>query len=88
MPSRLTVTTLPGLMAKVEHARSSGVALTHQEFRDEVNGVGALITGPDGRALAAVNAYGPDYRFPGDRDIDEITGAVIDTARTIADRLA
>lgn len=83
-----TVTTLRDLMAKVDDARSTGAALTHQEFSDEVNGVGALITGPNGEALGAVNAYGPDYRFPGERPIDAIIAAVIDTARAIGDRLA
>ncbi|MGB1504812.1 MAG: IclR family transcriptional regulator [Acidimicrobiales bacterium] len=82
-----TVTTLAGLMAKVEHARRTGVALTHQEFSDDVNGFGSLVTGPDGEPLAAVNAYGPDYRFPGDRDAAEISAAVLETARAIADRL-
>jgi DNA-binding IclR family transcriptional regulator len=83
-----TVTTLADLMMKVEHTRRSGVALTHQEFSDEVNGFGSLITGPGGESLAAVNAYGPDYRFPGERDVDEISAAVVDTAHTIGDRLA
>ena len=83
-----TVTTLAELMAKVGHTRTTGVALTHQEFSDEVNGFGALVTGPAGESLAAVNAYGPDYRFPGERDIAEISAAVFETARSIADRLA
>lgn len=83
-----TVTTLSELMAKVDHARTHGVALTHQEFSDEVNGVGALITGPAGEALGAVNGYGPDFRFPGERDIDDISAAVLATAHAIGARLA
>ena len=83
-----TVTTLDEVMAKVEQVRTTGVVLTHQEFSDEVNGVGALITAPDGSALGAVNAYGPDYRFPGERTIDEISAAVIETAKAISGRLA
>jgi DNA-binding IclR family transcriptional regulator len=82
-----TVTTLAELMAKVDHTRRTGVALTHQEFSDEVNGFGAVVTGPDGESLAAVNAYGPDYRFPGDRQVAEISTAVFNTACVISDRL-
>ena len=64
-----------------------GYLATHQEFSDDVNGFGSLVTGPDGEPLAAVNAYGPDYRFPGDRDAAEVSAAVLETARAIADRL-
>ena len=83
-----TVTTLEELMAKVEHFRATGVALTHQEFSDEVNGFGALICGPAGEPLGAVNVYGPDYRFPADRSVAAITAAVLDTANAIGARLA
>ena len=82
-----TVTTLTDVVEKVEQVRTTGVVWTHQEFSDEVNGVGALIIGPDGEAIGAVNAYGPDYRFPGDRDRDEIAAAAMETARAIGDRI-
>lgn len=82
-----TVTTLDALMAKVEQVRRTGVVYTNQEFSDQVNGVGALIIGPDGDVLGAVNTYGPDYRFPGDRDQDEIANAVLETSRSIGDRI-
>lgn len=82
-----TVTSLDEVMAKVEQARDTGVVFTHQEFSDEVNGVGALVTGPTGDVLGAINTYGPDYRFPGERDVDEIAAAVRETARRISDRI-
>ena len=41
----------------------------------------------DGETLGAVNTYGPEYRFPAGRDIDEITAAVRATAQAIGDRI-
>jgi len=82
-----TVTTLDEVMEKVDQARTTGVVFTHQEFSDEVNGVGALATGPEGEALAAITTYGPDYRFPGERDTATIAESVRETARRISDRI-
>lgn len=82
-----TVTTLDALMAKVDQVRRTGVVFTQQEFSDQVNGVGALIVGPDGEALGAVNTYGPGYRFPGERDENDIAAAVLETSRAIGDRI-
>ncbi|MEO0493977.1 MAG: IclR family transcriptional regulator [Actinomycetota bacterium] len=82
-----TVTTLDEVMAKVDQVRTTGVVFTHQEFSHEVNGIGALVSGPDGDAIGAINTYGPDYRFPGDRDVDEITDAVLGTARRVGERI-
>ena len=82
-----TVTTLDEVMAKVEQCRATDVVWTHQEYSDEVNGVGSLILGPDDEVLGAVNTYGPDYRFPGDRARADIAAAVIETARAIGDRI-
>ncbi|MEM9202527.1 MAG: IclR family transcriptional regulator [Actinomycetota bacterium] len=81
-----TVISLKGIRLKVAQARA-GAVWTHQEFAEDVNGVGALIVDPDGEPLGALNAYGPDYRFPGDRDLDEIGQAVIETSRAIGDRI-
>ena len=77
----------PEVMAKVAQVRTTGVVWTHQEFSDEVNGVGAVIEGPDGDVLGAINTYGPDYRFPGERDRKQIAAAVLETARSIGDRI-
>lgn len=82
-----TVTSLAGIARKVREARA-GTVWTWQEFSEDVNGIGALIVGPDDEAVGALNAYGPDYRFPGGRDVDEIGAAVLETCRAIGDRLA
>ncbi len=40
---------------------------TRLEFAPDVNGVAAPVIGLDGTIVAAVNIYGPSYRFPGSR---------------------
>lgn len=45
----------------------TGHLWTHLEFAEDVNGAAAPVFGPDGSIVAAVNLYGPSYRFPGDR---------------------
>ncbi|MEM9467544.1 MAG: IclR family transcriptional regulator [Actinomycetota bacterium] len=82
-----TVISLKGIRRKLVDARD-GAVWTQQEFSDDVNGVGALIVGPDATAVGALNAYGPDYRFPGERDHDAIEAALIETCQAIGERLA
>ena len=83
-----TVVTSAGIDGKVQAARTTGVVWTRQEFSDDVNGIGAVILDPDGNAVGALNAYGPDYRFPDPGSVDAIAAAVLDTGRRIGDRLA
>ena len=82
-----TVTTLAGLRRKMDELGCTGVVWTLQEFSDDVNGVGAPIIGPEGAAIGAVNLYGPDYRFPGDRDVADIATAMTEACARIGARL-
>ena len=66
---------------------ATGVIWTLQEFAEDVNGVGAVIKGPGGALVGAINVYGPTYRFPGDRPRDEIAKAVTDACQRITARL-
>ena len=45
---------------------------TYREFAEDVHGVASPILGPSGQIVAAVNLYGPSYRFPGERSPEEI----------------
>ena len=83
-----TVTTLAGLHRKLDGLRREGVVWTIREFADEVTGIGAPILGPDGKAVGAINVYGPAYRFPGEQVPTEIAAAVIDACARIATRFA
>ena len=82
-----TVVTAAGLQAKMTAMADDGVVWTTQEYSEDVNGVAALITTAGGRVVGALNAYGPDYRFPGERAVDEITGPLLETCRHIGERL-
>lgn len=83
-----TVSTAGQLREKVHAVRSTGTVWTFQEFSDDVTGLGSLVVGPAGEPVGALNAYGPEYRFPGDRDTAALTDAMLETCRQIGDRLA
>ncbi len=61
---------------------------TRLEFADDVNGAAAPVYGPDGSVIAAVNLYGPSYRFPGDRPEAAIGALLAEAGRRISDHLA
>lgn len=82
-----TVTTVEGLRAKMAAMVADGVVWTMQEFSHDVNGVAALVAGPDGGVAGALNVYGPDYRFPGERSPATIAVALLETCRKIGERL-
>jgi DNA-binding IclR family transcriptional regulator len=41
----------------------------------------------DGEVLAALHVHGPSYRFPGDRDPDQIAAGVAAAAQQMSARL-
>ena len=86
--TKATITTLPDLRRRVVHIHENRAVWTLREFSDDVNGVGAPIIGPDGEAIGAINVYGPDYRFPGPRPVDEITAPLIEACTRISAQLA
>ena len=65
-----------------------GHVWTHLEFAADVNGAAAPVLGPDDTIVAAVNLYGPSYRFPGDRSENHIGGRLADAGRRISQHLA
>ena len=71
----------------MEELETTGVIWTLQEFAEDVNGVGAVINGPDGALVGAINVYGPTYRFPGTRPRDEIAEAITGACQRITTRL-
>jgi DNA-binding IclR family transcriptional regulator len=83
-----TVLSKPGLDEKFRSMEQHGIVWTLQEFSDDVTGVAALIRSGVGEVVAALNAYGPDYRFPGDRSEEEVGAILLDACAKIGDRLA
>jgi len=83
-----TIVTLEGLRERMAAIRVDGVAWTMHEFSDDVNGVGAPILDADGNAIGAINIYGPDYRFPGERRPTSIVTPLLEACAKITARLA
>ncbi len=65
----------------------SGYVWTRLEYADDVNGAAAPIYGADGSILAAVNLYGPSYRFPGERSETAIGALLAEAGRKISQHL-
>lgn len=63
-------------------------AWTRGEFFEDLNGVAAPIHGPDGSIAAAVNLYGPAYRFPGERTEEEVGALLADAGDRISHHLS
>ena len=66
--------------------REQGYAWVGEEF-DEIAGVSAPIQDDMGKVVAAINVYGPAFRFPPDGQIDEITCLVVEAAHKITARI-
>lgn len=74
----------PGaLRARLDQVRRTGYAWAIDEFSTGLSSVAAPIRDASGTAIASVHVYGPTYRFPGDRDTDEIGRIVVDAATRI-----
>ena len=61
---------------------------TYREFAGDVHGVASPILDPNGQIVAAVNLYGPSYRFPGERSPDEIGERLAEAGDRISRLLA
>jgi IclR family transcriptional regulator, KDG regulon repressor len=57
------------------------------EFADDINSVAAPVFDSKGQVVAALHVHGPSYRFPGDRDPQQIAAVVADAATRMGSRL-
>jgi DNA-binding IclR family transcriptional regulator len=57
------------------------------EFADDINSVAAPVFDAGGDVVAALHVHGPSYRFPGDRDPQQIAGLVATAAKQMSSRL-
>lgn len=83
-----TVLTRDGLDTKFRNMSKHGIVWTRQEFSDDVTGAATVIRSSANTVVGALNAYGPDYRFPGDRPESEIEAVLKNACEKIGDRLA
>ncbi|MFN0153265.1 MAG: IclR family transcriptional regulator, partial [Gaiella sp.] len=78
-----TISESTALTRRLAEVRAAGYAWGHEEYAEGITSVAAPVRDAAGRAIAAVHAHGPTYRFPGGR-AEHVTGSVRDTARRIA----
>jgi DNA-binding IclR family transcriptional regulator len=87
--ARLTPRTMVA-PAKLRHRLADvarrGSAWVYGEFAGDLNSVAAPVLGPGDVALAALHVHGPSYRFPGERDPDQIAATVSETAERMSAR--
>jgi IclR family transcriptional regulator, acetate operon repressor len=73
---------------RLDEVRRAGFAWVYEEMSEGLNSVAAPIVNPAGRAIAAIHAHGPSYRFPADGGAAAIAASVVSTARRVSDRVA
>lgn len=75
------------LRRRIDTARRDGYAWTFEVWAEGVNGVAAPINDAKGEVVAAINVFGPAYRFPGNRDLVSTGRALVETAARISRHL-
>lgn len=75
------------LRQQIQAARRDGYAWTFEVWAEGVNGVAAPITDARGEVVAAVNVFGPAYRFPGAKDLISTGRSLVETATHISRHL-
>jgi DNA-binding IclR family transcriptional regulator len=69
---------------RIEEGRQGGVWWTTGGYVDGLTSAAAAIVGRRGRAIGAVYAYGPSYRFPDPDRVQEIESTLVEGAARIA----
>lgn len=88
---RLTPNTVsdPALIRKrLAAIRETGYAWVYEEFVEGINSVAAPVLQRNGLITAAIHMHGPAYRFPGDRDENEIGLAMASSAQKLSAALS
>lgn len=83
-----TLTEPAAITARIEEVRSTGYAWTAEEWADGINGAAAPIRDDAGRAIGAINLYGPTYRFPGGVDPAALGERLKQAADSVSRQLA
>lgn len=62
--------------ARLVGVRASGISWSRGDYVEDLSSVAAAIVNGSGRAIGALLAYGPSYRFPADQQVAHIEDAV------------
>lgn len=82
-----TVTDPQALKKQLARIRGTGLAWAFEEL-DNIAGLAAPISDDTGQVVAALNSYGPSFRYPPGGQKEALSRWVLETARQISDRLA
>lgn len=69
---------------RIDEIRARGVGWSHGEYVEELSSVGVALVDSAGVGIGTIYAYGPSYRFPGERPVEEIEAAVREKAGLIS----
>lgn len=83
-----TIVTPTDLQTELDRVRADGYAWVSEEFEEGLTAVAAPVYDGTGHVVAAVNAFGPTFRFPATGQQATITRQVIAAAQQIAVRLS
>jgi DNA-binding IclR family transcriptional regulator len=72
------------LRARLEEVRAHGYAWGLEEFAEGINSVAAPVRDERGRAVAAIHAHGPAYRFPAGGEEDRIAAEIVASAGSVS----
>jgi IclR family pca regulon transcriptional regulator len=86
--TRRTLTDHARLRKRLAKVRKAGYAWGLEEFADGIDSVAAPVHDARGKAVAAVHAHGPAYRFPRPGDEARISAAVVSAGNDISRLLA
>lgn len=81
-----TLTTVGEIMQRVDQVRAEGVCWTHEEWAEGIDGAAVPVLDGSGQLVAALNMYGPSYRFPSGRARAELAERLQTTAAEIRGR--
>lgn len=70
----------------LSEVRVQGYAWVFEEFEEGLTALAAPIRDSTGRVVAALNVFGPAFRFPAPGQQDAVTGLVLATAQQIGER--
>jgi DNA-binding IclR family transcriptional regulator len=68
----------------LSEVRTQGYAWVFEEFEEGLTALAAPIRDSNGRVVAAINVFGPTFRFPAPGQQDTVTRLVLATAQQIA----
>jgi DNA-binding IclR family transcriptional regulator len=74
------------LQRVLAQVRAQGYAWVFEEFEEGLAALAAPVRDTDGRVMAAVNVFGPTFRFPAPGQQATVTHLTMQTARQIATR--